>query len=260
MITSFTTSNYTNLKGFIAELICEYHFSKLNYNVIPLGNEKISGLLPSISTLFSVDDAIVKDGTYDSNTFSILQNLTQHLPDFVIWKLAYIQNFNSNRIPNKNILKISFVEVKYRRSIKSRDLNIENSEGNDPLSLYKYLNFIEEKAKENNLDINLIDFYVYLITYDNRNKKHIILFGKVLKNPEKEGSYKLNLYDKVRDNFNRKTGNKWDDYNRLLDFLQFEDSKKLNYLFNQNFIISIKNKSESEIRRLVFDKLNEIDY
>lgn len=33
----------------------------------------------------------------------------------------------------------------------------------------------------------------------------------------------------------------------------------MNYLFEQNIIISVKNKSESEIRKLVFDKLNEVD-
>ncbi len=99
MINSFTTSNYTNLKGYIAELICEYHFNKLNYNVIPLGNEKISGLLPSIKTLFN--EGIVEEGTYDSNTFSVLQNLTQYLPDFAIWKLAHSQDFHSKRMSTK---------------------------------------------------------------------------------------------------------------------------------------------------------------
>lgn len=148
MITSFTTSNYTNLKGFIAELICEYHFSKLNYNIIPLGNEKISGLLPSISILFSVNDTIVKDGTYDNNIFSILQKLIQNFPDFVIWKLAYNQDILSSNTPSKNILKITFVEVKYRKNINSKQINIENSKGKDPLCLYKYLNFIEKSKRK----------------------------------------------------------------------------------------------------------------
>ncbi|HCX99196.1 MAG TPA: hypothetical protein DG754_03570 [Bacteroidales bacterium] len=87
MIRSFTTSNYINLKGFIAELVSEFHFSKMNYNIIPLGNEKISGLLPSITALFK--EGIVEDDTYDSNTFNILKAITKDLPplphDSVVW-------------------------------------------------------------------------------------------------------------------------------------------------------------------------------
>jgi hypothetical protein len=255
MINSFTTSNYTNLKGYIAELICEYHFNKLNYNVIPLGNEKISGLLPSIKTLFN--EGIVEDGTYDSNTFSVLQDLTQHLPDFAIWKLAHNQDFHSKRISTKNILKISFVEVKYRKEIKSNIYEIGPSKKEDELSLYKYLSFIKKKAAERNLNISILDFYVYLITFDKVNNQHKILFGKVFENQNSENSYKLVLYDKMNEDFNKKTGNKWDDYNNLLEFLMLDSSIKIDYLFNKHFILSLKNKSEFEVKKVVFEKLDE---
>lgn len=255
MINSFTTSNYTNLKGYIAELICEYHFNKLNYNVIPLGNEKISGLLPSIKTLFK--DGIVEEGTYDSNTFLMLQSLTQHLPDFAIWKLAHNRDFHSKRITTKNILKISFVEVKYRKHINETAFEIGKPKNEDELGLHKYLSFLQNKGKEHKLDISRIDFYVYLITYDNKNKRHKILFGKVFENTKIRGKYKLNLYENINELFNQKTGNKWDDYNSLLDFLLLNQSSKVDYLFNKHFILSLKNKSENEVKSIVFNKLDE---
>lgn len=262
MINNLTTSNYTNLKGFIAELICEYHFSKLSYNIIPLGNEKISGLLPSINTLFK--EGIVENGTYDANTFNILQNITQHLPDFVIWKLAPNQDFHNKNISAQNLLKIAFIEVKYRKKIDSEVFEIGKNRENDPLQLYKYLSYVEKQIgllrDSDKIDsIDKVDFYVYLLTYDEPNKIHKILFGKVFKNPNKD-TYRLHLYDKVNDEFNKKTGNKWNEYNSLKDFILLNNGKKLRYLFNDNFIYSLKNKSEQEVRQKVFEKLDEYDF
>jgi hypothetical protein len=186
-----------------------------------------------------------------------LQDLTQHLPDFAVWKLAHNQDFHSKRVSTKNILKISFIEVKYRKEIKSTSFEIGTSKSEDSLSLYKYISFIEARAKERNISINLIDFYVYLITFDKRENKHKILFGKVFEKPNTAKTYIVKLYDKMSEEFNKKTGKKWDDYNNLLDFLTLNNSAKIDFLFNEHFILSLKNKSELEVKQIVFEKLNE---
>jgi len=252
MINSFTTSNYTNLKGFIAELVSEFHFSKINYNIIPLGNEKISGLLPSISTLFKGE--IVENGTYDSNTFNILRSITQDLPDFVIWKLAPSSQSCEKQISVRNILKISFVEVKYRQSINGRELRI--TKNNDELKLFRYITYIRKNSQlRNNVNSGMdkIDFYVYLLTCE--NKKHKILFGKVFESSADE--FRLTLYDTVNKDFNVKTGNKWDEFNEVSNFICLDSSRKLNELFDKNFIYSLKNKDEASVRSVIFERLEQ---
>jgi len=250
MINSFTTSNYKNLKGFIAELVSEFHFSKINYNIISLGNEKISGLLPSISALFKGE--IVENGTYDSNTFNILRSITQDLPDFVIWKLAPPSQSCEKQITARNILKISFVEVKYRQSISNRELLI--TKNNDELRLFRYITYIRKNSqlpKDSSLD--KIDFYVYLLTCE--NGEHKILFGKVFE--INTSTFRLTLYDTVNKDFNVKTGNKWDEFNEVSNFICLDSSRKLNELFDKNFIYSLKNKDEASVRSVIFERLEQ---
>jgi hypothetical protein len=224
----------------------------MNYNIIPLGNEKISGLLPSITALFK--DGIVEDGTYDSNTFNILSSITRDLPDFVIWKLAPPnQSFYEKQISIRNILKISFVEVKYRQSIKNRELLITKSE--DDLKLFRYITYIKKISQlSDNTDgsIDKIDFYVYLLTCE--KDKHKILFGKVF--DSNNGEFRLNLYDTVNKDFNIKTGNKWDEFNEVSNFICLDSSRKLNELFDKDFIYSLKNKDEASVRTVIFDRLD----
>lgn len=252
MISSYTTSEYRNLKGFLAELICEYHFKKLNYNVIPLGNEKVSGLLPTIDNVLK-NTEIVKEGTYDKNTFDTLKNLTQFLPDFALWKLT--NNYlSSDKIAKQNILKVSYVEVKYRYSIDSSTFAIK--ENIDPLNLWNYVTFMENKAKEQDASINEIDFYVYLITFDKESNHHKIKFGKIL-NTHKRDEYILTVYDGVNEKFNQQTGCKWNDFNKILDFLLIQNAVKIDRLFDDNYILSQKNEDEFNIRESVFSKLNE---
>ncbi len=238
--------NIPQLKGFIAEEIAKYHFHKLQYNVVPIGREKIEPELSDL--LLFIRGNMAHLNNQSANSFKLFENTISKLPDYAIWKIAP-QN-------QENMMTFRFVEVKYRTNVinlkhhKTKDiyyLNITEKDDQNELLVHKYINNLQNlygisntNVKENKIDN--IDFYIYLITII--DGKHTPLIGKVLSSsysdfyvylytPEqlKKATNLLNLWGK--------------DYQTVSKYFMKND--KLEQIFSDEFLVPLIGKSDSEI-------------
>jgi len=237
--------NIPQLKGFIAEEIAKYHFKKLEYNIVPIGREKIEPELSDL--LLFIRGNIAHLNNQSANSFQLFENTISKLPDYAIWKIS---PGNS-----ENMMTFRFVEVKYRTKVLNLKkhktdnkyyLNITTQDDQNELLVHKYINNLQNLYGISNktvhdTTIDNIDFYIYLITII--DGKHTPLIGKVSSSsysdfyvyfytPEQlEKTKLLNLWGK--------------DYAIISNY--FMNNNKLERVFSNDFLVPLINKDKDQI-------------
>lgn len=172
--------NIHQLKGFIAEEIAKYHMLKLEYEVVPIGREKIEPELSNL--LLYLRGNMGHVNSLSQNSFNLFENTISKLPDFAVWKV------DTSNAANK--MTFRFLEVKYRSVVKklkkhkSEDkysLNISIKDDGNELLIHKYIknltNLYGIASQDSDTNINNIEFYIYLITI--LDNKYVPMIGKV---------------------------------------------------------------------------------
>lgn len=243
------------LKGFVAEEIARYHMEKLEYNVVPIGREKIE---PELSDLLLFIRGNMKHlNKQSANSFNLFENTISKLPDYAIWKIS--------PSAGENMMTFRFVEVKYRSKVeklkkhKTKDfyyLNIKIQDDENELLVHKYIENLQNlygltinDTKENK--INNIEFYIYLVTII--DGKHTPLIGKVVTSEYSDFYTYLYTPEQLAKETNIKKlwGN---DYDTIANF--FMNNNRLEYIFNEEFLIPLIDKSNDEVSKKVFEKLD----
>jgi len=244
--------NIAQLKGFIAEEIAKYHFNKLEYNVVPIGREKIEPELSDI--LLFIRGNMAHLNSQSANSFKLFENTISKLPDYAIWKISP-QN-------HENMMTFRFVEVKYRTNVinlkhhKSEDkysLNITAKDDKNGLLVHKYINNLQNlygisnsDIKENKIDH--IDFYIYLITII--DGKHVPLIGKVMSSSYSD--YYIYLYTPKQLQKATNLVNMWGkDYEKVSNFFMKYD--KLEQIFSDDFLVPLIGKHDDEIVKYIVE-------
>lgn len=242
------------LKGFISEEIAKYHMQKLEYNVVPIGREKIEPELSNL--LLFIRGNMGHLNKQNKNSFELFEKTISKLPDYAIWK--------TTPTPKANVMTFRFLEVKYRTHISKLKkhatddkyyLNITKQDDEQELSIHKYIenlsNLFGISTNNTNKSINDIEFYIYLITIiDGKNTP---LIGKITTSEYSDYFTYLFTPEQLAKTPSLKAlwGN---DYDKIASF--FMNDGKLDSMLSDSFLIPLIGKSNDEISQIVFEKLN----
>ena len=242
------------LKGFISEEIARFHMEKLQYNVVPIGREKLEPELSDL--LLFIRGNFGHINQQSAETFKVFENTISKLPDYAIWKLS--------PKAGENMMTFRFLEVKYRTNVKNLkkhstqdkySLNIKIKDDENELLVYKYINTLQNlygiSSNIKNNKIDNIEFYIYLITII--NGKHTPLIGKVVSSTYSD--FYTYLYTPTQLKKDKTLEKLWgSDYYIIADF--FTKNDNLEYMFSEEFLIPLIGKSNEEIANIVFKRLN----
>ncbi|MFA9374997.1 MAG: hypothetical protein ACERKK_12665 [Poseidonibacter sp.] len=232
----------SNLKGFIAEEICKFHLRKAGYNIIDSGKEYYDQELA---------DKLIKYPKEDNHTLNIFNNIIAKLPDMMVWK------------DGEDDIDYRYVEVKYRNKLSkkyfTKEVNGNNSlpylsykiNQNDAyeLGLYKYMTNLENLMKIQNpklTDLRQIQFYVYLVTYEDFDGKPNIYLGKVF--GSKDTYYKVYFYESKEVH----TYQEWANYKTIANYLLKNDV--IRKIYDKEILFTNENNSNIKdiIQSIIF--------
>lgn len=220
----------SHLKGFIAEEICKFHIKRAGFKIINSGKEWFDKDL--------ADELVYNKSDSNNHTLNIFNKIIAKLPDFMIWR-----NLEEEDIEYK------FVEVKYRKKLDKKSfvpsvtkkgypyLKYEcNNPKDDSLNVYKYMKNLEKlMILENDSltnDLRNIEFYIYLVTSSDMEKKTNIYFGKVFGSFEKGYVVYFHEPKEVSERF----GDVWKNYLDVANYLL--DKKKIDKLYeNESMLV-----------------------
>ena len=97
----------------MSEEIAKYHMQKLEYNVVPIGREKLEPELSDLLLFIRGNLDFVNEK--NNNSFQVFEKTISKLPDYAVWKTT----------PNdgKNRMTFRFLEVKYRSAVPKLKLH-----------------------------------------------------------------------------------------------------------------------------------------